>query len=222
LLKPLSSDGEENVFGEPSRPKYQTIQQQLTRRIEMKTTKLFCAVAIATAVFCVVRVPGASAQILSNKWFSLKFLAKGSMVDSNGVPTKATFSVPVFMQFIGTGTNATFDSYTMHVWTETDAGWTNIVTTSEDTVSTNNDTYFSDYSLTVHGLHGDSVHTYHTPNLIIKTDKTGGFKSATYSTSGAEVNTGTIIIAGATNTFYGSCTFKGSTVTTNKLPFVAP
>ena len=188
----------------------------------MKTARLVVILVAVVAVQGFVSAPQSSAQLLSNKWFSLKFSGKGSIVDpATGDASKATFALPVYAQFLSTSNNPSFYTYQVHLWTETDSGWTNAVTTSKNTTSTNNVTFFSDFNITVVGMHGDSVSCFHTSSASVKTDKTGAFKSATYQ-GGGEIYTGSIISGGVTNRFYGNFSISGKTVAASKLPFSAP
>jgi hypothetical protein len=185
----------------------------------MKTTKLVCSIAVGIVVLCSVHVPKASAQLLSNKWFKMNFAGKGFVVDRiTGEPTKATFSLPAYMQFLSTSNAPTFYVYNMKLWTETDAGWTNAWSIAKGTTSTNNSTFFSDCFISVLGMHGNVVAGFHTPHIVIKTGKSGAYKSATYQGIG-EIAGGTIPEGGLTNQFYGYFSLTGSTIETNKLPF---
>ena len=184
----------------------------------MRTTKLVGGIAVGIAVFCSVSVPRASAQLLSNKWFKLKFTGKGYLVDpTTGNPSKASISFPVYMHFLAISSNATSVTYTNKVWTETNAGWTNALSFSKSTTSTNNQTFFSDCNLSLLVTDGDIVYGWHTPFINIKTDKNGAFKSATYQGIG-EIYNGTVILEGVSNKVYGSFSLTGITVETNKLP----
>jgi hypothetical protein len=175
--------------------------------------------AVGIVVLCSVHVPKASAQLLSNKWFQMKFSGKGFVVDhTTGVPTKATFSLPAYMQFLSTSNAPTFYVYNMKLWTETDAGWTNAWSILHVSTSTNNSTFFADTQLIVRGTGGGSVSCFHTPHVVIKTDKNGAYKSATYQGIG-EIYASSIPEGSVTNQFFGSFSLTGSTIETNKLPF---
>jgi hypothetical protein len=188
--------------------------------VTMKKAKLLCGMVIAAVVLGTVVAPKASAQALSNKWFKMKYSGKGFVVDpTTKDSTKGTFSVPIFAQFVLTSPNNV--SYTVHLWSDTDAGWTNASSPNITLISTNNDTFFVDTSFTVLGQGGNSVHGYHSPHIVIKTDKNGVFKSATYQGIG-EITGGTIIDGAVTNNFIGSFSLTGTTTDTNKLPFTAP
>jgi len=187
----------------------------------MKTTKSLCSVVVAVTVLCFAHLSVASAQLLSNKWFGMKFSGKGFVIDAAGNTTKATFSVPIFMQFLSTATGANNNTYLIHLWSYTDFDWSNTASFTRTTTSTNNNTFFADSSITVLGLHGDSVSGYHSPSISIKTDKFGAFKSASYQGIG-EIHAGSIVLNGVPNNFIGSFSLMGTTVATNSLPFVAP
>jgi hypothetical protein len=186
----------------------------------MKRMKLLCGIVSAVVVLGSVTAPKASAQALSNQWFKMKYSGKGFIVDPiTKDASKATFSVPVFAQFVLTSTNNV--SYTVNLWSDTDAGWTNASSPGITLISTNNETFFVDTSFTILGLGGNSVHGFHTPHISIKTDKNGVFKSAKYDGIG-EITGGTVIDGGVTNNFLGSFSLTGSTTDPSKLPFTAP
>jgi hypothetical protein len=61
---------------------------------------------------------------IRDKWFKLKFSGKGFVIDATTKDaSKTTFSAPVFAQFLSTATNASGVTYSIHLWTGTDAGW---------------------------------------------------------------------------------------------------
>jgi hypothetical protein len=186
----------------------------------MKRMKLLCGIVSAAVVLGYISAPKASAQILSNKWFKMKYSGKGYIIDpTTKDATKGKFSVPVFAQFVSTSTNGV--SYQVHLWTDTDAGWSNASSPSITLISTNNETFFVDTSFTILSTGGNSVHGFHTPHILIKTDKNGDFKNAKYDGIG-EITGGTIIDGDVTNNFLGSYSLKGSTTDPSKLPFTAP
>ena len=188
----------------------------------MKRMKLLCGIVSAVVVLGSVSAPKASAQSLSNKWFKMKFAGKGFIIDETTKnASKGTFSVPVFAQFLSTASTTSSVTYTVNLWTDTDAGWSDAFTASKTTISTNNETFFSDFNISVLGMHGNSVHGFHSPHILIKTDKTGAFKSASYDGIG-EIIGGAIPNGALTNNFIGSYSLTGSTTDTNKLPFTAP
>ncbi|MGD0016447.1 MAG: hypothetical protein ABSC38_02870 [Verrucomicrobiia bacterium] len=188
----------------------------------MKITKMICRMVVAVSVLCTFSVPRASAQMLSNKWFLLKFAGKGYLVNpTTGNLSKTSFSTPVYWQFLYLSNVATSAVYSNKLWTERDAGWTNAFSFSKSTTSTNNGTFYSDCYIALFGMNGDIATCYHTPFINIKTDKSGVFKSATYQGTG-EIFSGNVIEGGVTNHIYGSFSLTGSTVATNKLPFTVP
>jgi hypothetical protein len=180
----------------------------------VKTVTLFGRVLAVVAVLGVLTAPIVSAQKLDGLWFKLKLAAKGETLDKNtsNVVQKATFNAPVYAKFVTAGAN----TYTVHYWTDVDAGWTNLASISVSGIGTNN-TFLSDVALTFNGLHGDSVHAYHTVFVSTKLNSSGVVKSATYNGVG-EINVGTIIDNDVTNFFFGGCSVTGSTIATNKLP----
>ena len=185
----------------------------------MKTARLFCRVLVVVTVASVFVLPVVSAQRLNGLWFKLKLSVKGHTLDDDteSVVSKLNFSAPVYAQFVTTAPQR----YRINFWTQVDGVWTNLTSVNETLIGTN-ENFISDSSLTIEGSGGNSIHTRHTVYITSKlAGGTGEVVSATYDGVG-EVNTGTTIDLGVTNTLYGGCTLKGKTIDPLKLPFVVP
>jgi hypothetical protein len=174
-------------------------------------------VIVSILTVCITTVVSA-ANLLDGLWFKLKLSVKGEEMNStsNDV-SKISISAPVYANFVGTSTNHV---YSIHYWTLTDAGWTNAFTGTYTGIGTN-DYFFPDTSVTLLGVSGISVHTYHTVFVDSKLTSSGTVKSAKYTGVG-EINYGTLPDGAVTNFIFGGDTISGSTVQTNKLPFTAP
>lgn len=182
---------------------------------ELSFRRMLIIVAILTA--CITSIVSA-AQILDGLWFNLKLSVKGEELNSaETTVTKTTISAPVYANFVGIGSN---HLYTIHFWTLQDAGWTNLWTSEYTGVGTN-DFFFPDTSVELFLSGGIVMHTYHTVFINTKLTSTGTVKSATYTGVG-EINSGTIPDGSVTNFIFGGDTISGSTVASNKLPFVVP
>jgi len=179
----------------------------------MKTVKSLCRVLVVVAALVALAAPIVSAQQLDGVWFKLKVSAKGYTLDTNTLAVaKFSGSIPVYMQFVST--NGVADVYYIRPWTQIDSVWTNMVTGTKSLIGSNQ-TFISDCGMTfMAGSYSNSISTFHTPFINIKTSGTGAFSSATYSGTGE-------IYSGSMNgkPCYGYFTIKGTSVAESKLPF---
>ena len=180
----------------------------------MKTVTSFRRVLVVVAVLGVLIAPLVTANKLDGLWFKLKLSGKAHTLDGAGNVAALKVSTPMYAQFVATSNP---QEYKVHFWTKVDAGWTNSFTTRTVTTIGTNENFLSDVAVTVVGLGGDSLSTFHVAFISSKVDVTGGVKSATYTGEG-EIVTGDV---GGDQAF-GGFTLTGSTIATNKLPFTAP
>jgi hypothetical protein len=183
----------------------------------MKRIQSFRRALIIVSLFTVsmTTIVSAATNILDGLWFKLKLSTKGEQINPiSTAVSKVSFSAPVYANFVGTPTN---HMYTIHYWSQSDAGWTNSYSGPAVAEGTN-DCLFSLVFANLDVAGGTSLGSYHTIFIDPKLTSTDTVKSATYTSLGG------LVLGNVTNgpvpmIIFGSATISGSSVSSNKLPF---
>jgi hypothetical protein len=153
-----------------------------------------------------------AAQALDDQWLKLKVKAKGFTIDGNGVVEKASYTTTVYL-FL----NADGGLYDYQIrWESAPGVWSTSGFANFSPIGENDDVV-TDHSFTIQGEGGVSFTFDTTFRFKIKLDGEGNFKKAALKSDSGHVTGGTL--DGASN-FHGSVTLTGTTIATNKLPFV--
>lgn len=169
------------------------------------------------ASLALLLAPVASAQRLDGLWFKLYFSGKGRTLSPAGEVRRMNITAPVYLHLTSTNTH----QYQARFWTKTEAGWINSNTSGMQTIGPN-ENFVSDWGGTMHGPDGSSIHVYCTFYISIRTNRLGAVVGSTFD-GGGEIDEGQLAVVnnGATqyNSYYGTCTLKGTVVKESKLPF---